>query len=97
MRALSLQASAAFSMLRPMPTSRRRRKKSTMPNLDEQKKAERAMKPVAEDPLRAPDGIYSGMAKRSAITDGRFAEVSNMPTGVTRRRTVIPGTSDVED
>ena len=35
------------------------------------------------DPLRNPDGIYSGPSKRNAIRDGVFAEVSNMPTGET--------------
>jgi hypothetical protein len=35
------------------------------------------------DPLRNPEGIYSGPSKRVAIQDGAFAEVENMPKGVT--------------
>jgi hypothetical protein len=32
--------------------------------------------PVADDPRRAPDGIYSGATKRLAISDGAFVEVN---------------------
>lgn len=41
--------------------------------------------PVADDPRRDPiGGIYSGMTKRLAISDGAFAEVADMPTNATK-------------
>lgn len=41
--------------------------------------------PVQNDPRVNPDGIYSGMTKRLACTDGKFADVSNK-TKDTRNR-----------
>jgi hypothetical protein len=37
-----------------------------------------------DDPRRNPNGVYSGMAKRVAITDGKFAEIKNMPKDMRR-------------
>ncbi|GAC1496094.1 MAG: hypothetical protein NVS1B2_15800 [Vulcanimicrobiaceae bacterium] len=47
--------------------------------LDEHAAKARAGKDAQADPLRNPDGIYSGASKRVAMTDGSFAPVNNMP------------------
>jgi hypothetical protein len=45
--------------------------------------------PVAQtDPTRNPNGVYSGMTKRLALSDGTFADVGNMP-GDTRKSGVL--------
>jgi hypothetical protein len=48
------------------------------PRPDEQAAA-RGAKDAQTDPTRNPNGVYSGMTKRLALSDGKFAEVSNMP------------------
>lgn len=41
--------------------------------------------PVAQDdPITNPNGVYSGMTRRSAATDGKHAQVSNMPKDMRR-------------
>jgi hypothetical protein len=58
-----------------------------MPDLDDQKEGElgtgrsltRGPKSGDADRLLNPDGIYSGMTRRLAATDGAFVEVQGMP------------------
>ena len=35
------------------------------------------------DPKRSPDGIYSGMTKRLAISDNEFVNIQDLPKGHT--------------
>jgi hypothetical protein len=51
------------------------------------KRTDWGIEPVAQtDPLRNPDGIYSGASKRVAIEDGSFAEIGEKPRISGRRR-----------
>lgn len=59
-----------------------------MPKLDKKTKDIRATPEAQTDPLRNPNGIFSGMAKRVAIEDGKFAEIQNMP-GDTRNKGTV--------
>jgi hypothetical protein len=60
-----------------------------MPELDQSDndaaKARKA-KPAQEDATRNPDGVYSGMTKRLAITDGSFVDISGMPKSSRNRK-----------
>jgi len=51
------------------------------------KRTDWSIEPSAQnDPLRNPDGLYSGMTKRVAIEDGTFADVGNKPRISEKRR-----------
>jgi hypothetical protein len=47
---------------------------------DKRIKDARSGKDAQDDPMRNPDGIYSGASKRVAITDGTFAPVKGIPS-----------------
>lgn len=48
-----------------------------MPKLPQPRDGNARDSTAQDDPRRNPDGIYSGMTKRLAISDGSFASVSN--------------------
>jgi hypothetical protein len=51
-----------------------------MPDLDDEKKLGGGKRtPVQSDPRIDPNGLYSGMTKRLAISDGEFVSIGNMP------------------
>lgn len=60
-----------------------------MPSLNNENALHReilAKRPSAQDdPARNPDGIYSGMTKRLANTDGSFCGVTNIPKDTRNR------------
>jgi len=51
-----------------------------MPSMNDQfKKARAGPKTAEKDTLVNPSGVYSGMTKRLAITDGSFVDIGGVP------------------
>jgi hypothetical protein len=74
-----------------------------MPNLDDEgsypNDAAIRMRPVQNDPRINPDGMYSGMTKRSAILDDEHVTIGNMPPAKLKDRGRIetPGNLNNEE
>jgi hypothetical protein len=61
--------------------------------LDDDALDRRKVPPAQEDRTRNPDGVYSGMTKRNALSDGEFATVQDMP-GDMRNRGRLPSDNE---